>query len=172
MQMESWISQLLIKPQQNQPTLPSPIIRAGFLKNRSRDWSNRLKNSRIKMKKSEEKSKLRIVLKDIVSISSIPWTKLETKCLKIRRDRFWVRLLRFRTGSQTILMLKLSNFKPNRRKLREYTILSSQSTIKVMEINKIAGNKPIMPMQDMLDLKSMKLIDDFKCFLSFYSFLY
>jgi len=67
MPMELWTWQLLIREQQRMPKLLLLTTKGDFLKSKLNDLWKRLRNSKIRMKKLVNKSRVVIVLKDIVS---------------------------------------------------------------------------------------------------------
>ena len=120
-----WMWRPLIKEHQRMLKLPSRITKEDFQKKRLKNWSNKLKNTRIKMIRSEEKLKLKMVLKVIAQMSNMLSTMKNSKerFQKMTRKMFCQKFLKLNHGFLVIQTLRLKIMKESKKRLKEFTIL-------------------------------------------------
>ena len=104
--------------------LPSQIIKVDFQKKRFKIWSNKLKDTKIKMIKSEEKLKPKMVLKVIVQMLNMQLMMKNSKVrfLKMTRKMFYQRFLKLNHGFLAIKTQRLKIMKESKKRLKEFTI--------------------------------------------------
>ena len=135
MRMESWMWQLLIKELQKMPRSLSPTTKADFPNRTSRDWSNRLRNSKTKTRRSERESKHATIWRDTAWMSSILSMTANWKesWLQERKNQLWTKSGTLKTGWTTLQTQKLRSMKPSRKKSKDSSIRLQPRCIKARQ---------------------------------------
>ena len=125
MKMVSWMWVLLIRELPRMPKLLLQITKVDYQKNRLRDLSKMLKNTKMLMRKSERELKLKMLLRATVSQLNIllRMKNLRINLMLLKRVQLRLKLEKLKLGFQAILRLKLPNMKENSKLLRMYSIL-------------------------------------------------
>ena len=124
MKTVSWMWQPQTKEHQKMPKLPSLITKVDFQKRILKNWSNKLRNTKIKMIRSKEKFKPKMALKVIAQMLDMQLMMKNSKerFHRMTRKVFCKKFLKLNHGFLTIMTLKLRIMRENRRRLKEFTI--------------------------------------------------
>lgn len=154
------------------PRSPSPTTKADFQKNKSKILSNKPKDSKTKIKKSERELKPKTDWKATVSASNtlLMMKKSKTNSMLLTNKPSVKNSKKLKTGHTQTLKPTLLNSKQNKKNLRPSSTQSCKKSIKLPEVlqedsqedNSQADNSPAKEVNkedQPLDQLLIKLID-------------